>query len=119
MTPSSLTDPRIERGPTFLKFNRDLTRLEVASLCERLWNFRSTIPDPGDNHINFAIGDALNEFSRLFGEEDGEHFMKQWERFASVRDATLKITGGALIYLQQLLLSTRSRDVARCSISRV
>jgi len=90
----------IERGPAFLKFRRDLTRVEVASLCERLWNFRSIIPAPEENHINFAIGEALHEFSRLFGEEDGEHFMRQWERFATIRDTTLKITGGALIYLQ-------------------
>jgi hypothetical protein len=92
----------IEQGATFLKFNRELTREEIASLCQRLWDFRLLIPDPEDNHISFAIGDALNEFIRLFGEEDGKLFMKEWERFTSVREATLKITGGALIYLQQV-----------------
>jgi hypothetical protein len=92
----------IERGPAFLKFNRDLTREEVAALCERLWNFRTIIPDAEDNHINFAIGEALNEFSRLFGEDEGEHFIKEWTRFATIRDKTLKITGGALIYLQNV-----------------
>ncbi len=58
----------IERGPSFLKFKRKLNREEIVLVCERLWNFRSIVPDAEDNHINFAIGDALGEYSKQFGE---------------------------------------------------
>lgn len=93
---------QIEREPSFLKFKRDLTREEVSSLCVRLWNFRAIIPDSEDNHSNFAIGQAFNEFSRLFGEIEGKRFIKEWFRLATIRDTALKVTGGALIYLQSV-----------------
>ncbi len=90
----------IERGPSFLKFKRKLNREEIVLVCERLWNFRSIVPDAEDNHINFAIGDALGEYSKQFGEDEGELFVKDWTHLSKLRDNMLRITGGALIYLQ-------------------
>lgn len=92
----------IERGPAHVKFNRELSREELASVCSRLWTFRLLIPDPGDKSINFAIGDALNEFSNRFGEKDGEYFKKAFVRLSALRDRTLEATGGTLIYLQNV-----------------
>ena len=80
----------IERGPSFLKFKRKLNREEIALLCERLWNFRSIVPDAEDNHINFAIGDALGEYSKQFGEDEGELFVKGWTRLSKLRDNMLR-----------------------------
>jgi hypothetical protein len=34
---------QIERGPSFIKFNRELSQQELAMLCSRLVNFRSVI----------------------------------------------------------------------------
>ena len=90
----------IERSASFIKFNRKLSRKELASLCSRLWSFRSLVADPEENHINFAIGDAFNEFSNRFWEKAGTHFTKKFIRFGILRDNTLKITGATLIYLQ-------------------
>jgi hypothetical protein len=92
----------IERHASSIKFNRELTREELASVCSRLWNFRSIVTDPKENHINFAIGDALNEFSNRFGDQDGAHFMKEFVRLGNLRDHMLKIAGAALIYLQMV-----------------
>lgn len=95
-------EAHIERGPAHVKFNRELSRQELASVCSRLWNFRLLIPDADDNSINFAIGDALNEFSNRFGEKDGDYFKKAFVRISRVRDHTLEVTGGTLIYLQNV-----------------
>jgi hypothetical protein len=90
----------IERGLSFIKFNRELSRKELALVCSRLVNFRSIIPDPKENHINFAIGEAFNEFSQRFGKKDGKYFLKNFVRVGKLRDKTLNVTGAALIYLQ-------------------
>jgi hypothetical protein len=91
---------KIECGPSWIRFHRALGRRELATTCARLWNFRSLIARPKANHINFASGDALNEFSRRFGKRDSEFFIKEFVRVGNLRDEVLKITGGVLIYLQ-------------------
>lgn len=92
----------VERGASSIKFNRKLSRQELASVCSRLRNFRSLVEDPEENLIDFAIGDAFNEFSNRFGEEDGAYFMKEFVRLENLRDNALKITGATLIYLQMV-----------------
>jgi hypothetical protein len=90
----------IERGPSFIKFSRQLSRAELALVCSRLVNFRSIVPDPKENHINFAVGAAFSEFSHRFGTKDGKYFLKQFVRLGKLRDKTLQVTGATLVYLQ-------------------
>jgi hypothetical protein len=94
-------EAEIERGPSFIKFNRKLSRQELALLCSRLVNFRSVVPDPKENHINFAIGEAFSEFSNRFGKKAGKYFMKEFVRLGKLRDNALKIAGATLIYLRR------------------
>ena len=91
---------QIQRGSSFIKFHRKLSRKELASLCWRLWNLRSATKEPKENHINFAIGDTLNEFAKRFGTKEREKFITQFVRIENLRDHALRITGSALIYLQ-------------------
>jgi hypothetical protein len=105
-------DMDIELGPSFLKFNRELDRPEIASVCRRIWDFRSTLENPEENHINFALGDALHQFQLRFGESDGEAFAEDFCRILRLRDHLLKITGCALIYLQSVEHQTKA--AARC-----
>lgn len=89
-------------GPSGVTFNGTVTRQDLASACSRICEFRLFIPDPDENHINFAIGGAFSEFNKRFGEEDGELFMKNFERISKFRDYTLKASGASLIYLQMV-----------------
>ena len=95
-----LDQAKIERGAASITFHRELSRDELASACFRLCNFRPFVPDAAQSCISFAIGDAFNQFSKRFGKRDGAYFIKQFVRASTLREATLKIAGSTLIYLQ-------------------
>jgi hypothetical protein len=90
----------IETGPSFVRFTRDLTWDEITLVFGRLDGLRRRTPDAEGDHVNFALGDCLNEIKRLFGRERAELFMQEYPRLSNFRDHVLTMAGATLIYLQ-------------------
>jgi len=84
-----------------VSFSKDLIWSEFTVALAYLLGLKRRTYQEG-NHIDFAIGDLLNEGERLFGDKKVDEWIHEFQKLQRIRDLVLNQAGGMVIMLQTL-----------------
>ena len=91
----------VEMHPSAMNFTRTPTWEEFSVVFTYLLGL-GTRTAKLDDHVNFAIGDCINQGEEFFGEEAVDKFVKDILQLRKLRDIVLNKAGATLILLQTI-----------------